>query len=454
MVNRAFILLAVLFSLLIPVIDIPLQEEVLPITYTFTLQELSIQAASPQSGFSWEEILLAMYCIPCLLLLGRLLYQVGKLYYFSQTKALHTNKGYRLVPTEGNYPTFSFFHVIFWDNSQTLSEEGKVQILQHELTHMRQWHSADIIFLEIVKAMFWFHPAIYLFKRDLQEVHEYLADEAVVKKHNTGEYIQLLIHQTFKKAGFSFASSFNQSQTKNRIIMLTKLKNAKRATWKVALVLPVIALLTFMYSCDSNESEKLEPTTQLSADATEADILNAYKSKYPDIAIDAVHVTKKPDGESDIKITVKNVNDPDDKHKIEDQLSQQATKNFSKIKFESLVELKATSPRVQYGKEIFSVVEQMPEPEGGLEKLFTYFGENLKYPSEARTNGIEGKVFIQFIVNKDGSISDVQVLKGLGYGLDAEAVRVVKNMPAWKPGMQKGQPVNVRMSLPLAFKLN
>ncbi len=103
--------------------------------------------------------------------------------------------------------------------------------------------------------------------------------------------------------------------------------------------------------------------------------------------------------------------------------------------------------------EIFMVVEQMPEFPGGQQELFRYISENIQYPAIAKENGIQGKVFIQFVVGKDGSITNVTVLRGVDPSLDKEAVRVVKSMPKWKPGKQRGKPVYVRYQVPINFKL-
>ena len=104
-------------------------------------------------------------------------------------------------------------------------------------------------------------------------------------------------------------------------------------------------------------------------------------------------------------------------------------------------------------QEIFTVVESMPEFPGGMGTLMTYLAKHIKYPPLAKESGIQGKVFINFVVEPDGSISNVKVLRGIGGGCDEEAVRVVKNMPKWKPGMQRGKPVRVSFNLPVKFTL-
>lgn len=111
------------------------------------------------------------------------------------------------------------------------------------------------------------------------------------------------------------------------------------------------------------------------------------------------------------------------------------------------------APEEEATDEIFMVVEDQPEPQGGMQAFYTYVGKNLQYPAQARRMGIEGKVFVQFVVNTDGTLTNVQAIKGIGGGCDEEAVRVIKNAPKWKPGKQRGRAVRVRMVLPITFKL-
>lgn len=111
------------------------------------------------------------------------------------------------------------------------------------------------------------------------------------------------------------------------------------------------------------------------------------------------------------------------------------------------------APEEEETDQIFMVVEDQPTPQGGMQAFYEFVSKNMKYPSQARRMGIEGKVFVQFVVDKDGSLSDVQAIKGIGAGCDEEAVRVVKQAPKWSPGKQRGKPVRVRMVLPITFKL-
>lgn len=120
-------------------------------------------------------------------------------------------------------------------------------------------------------------------------------------------------------------------------------------------------------------------------------------------------------------------------------------------KVEEIV-VKAEEPKEETD-EIFTIVEESAAPKGGMAAFYKYVGDKMKYPPQARRMGIDGKVFVEFVINKDGSISDVKAVKGIGAGCDEEAVRVVQSAPAWTPGKQRGKPVKQRMVLPITFKL-
>lgn len=107
----------------------------------------------------------------------------------------------------------------------------------------------------------------------------------------------------------------------------------------------------------------------------------------------------------------------------------------------------------EVAEEIFTIVEDQPQPKGGMAAFYEYIGKKLKYPAQARRMGIEGKVFVEFVVDKDGTITDVKAIKGIGAGCDEEAIRVIQASPKWNAGKQRGRPVKVRMILPITFKL-
>lgn len=112
------------------------------------------------------------------------------------------------------------------------------------------------------------------------------------------------------------------------------------------------------------------------------------------------------------------------------------------------------APEEEVADEIFDIVEDQPAPPGGMAAFYQYVAKAMKYPNQARRMGIEGRVFVQFVVDKAGNLTEVRAIKGIGAGCDEEAVRVLKNAPKWSPGKQRGRPVKVRMILPITFKLS
>jgi len=111
------------------------------------------------------------------------------------------------------------------------------------------------------------------------------------------------------------------------------------------------------------------------------------------------------------------------------------------------------APEEEDVDQIFTIVEQQAEFKGGMKKFYEYVGKKMKYPSQARRMGIEGKVFVQFVVERDGSITDVQAIRGIGAGCDEEAMKVIRESPKWNPGKQRGRAVRVRMVIPITFML-
>lgn len=134
--------------------------------------------------------------------------------------------------------------------------------------------------------------------------------------------------------------------------------------------------------------------------------------------------------------------------------SSEETGQAVEIKYTAPVQVQEEEEEDPEEQEIFQVVEQMPEfPDGGMAGLMKYLGSSIRYPAIAAENGVQGRVTVQFVVNRDGSIVDAVVLRGVDPYLDKEALRVINGMPKWKPGMQRGKPVRVRYTVPVNFRL-
>ena len=195
-------------------------------------------------------------------------------------------------------------------------------------------------------------------------------------------------------------------------------------------------------------------------------VLGAFSMKsYDKRTIEIVQVAADDAPEEIIPITEQKVKPPppppprqvtqikivDDNVDVEDDLDIDVEANDD-TEFEEYVPPEEEEEEVEE-QPIFTVVESMPEFPGGKSALMKYLAQNIKYPPYAKEAGIQGRVFINFVVEKDGSITNVKVLRGIGGGCDEEAVRVVKAMPKWKPGMQRGKPVRVSFNLPVKFTL-
>ncbi|WP_225587091.1 TonB family protein [Algoriphagus sp. Y33] len=263
------------------------------------------------------------------------------------------------------------------------------QIVLHESVHVRLKHSWDLLLVQFAKIIFWFNPLIYQFEKSLREVHEYQADQGVTLTYSKKEYSGLLLQMITGGQGWHFMNNFNQFQTKKRIIMMSKPQSQKKEMRRFLLAIPVLAALFFVFSCEMTPEEDIEGPTM------------------------AGEIKEVKIGPSDLE-------------------ARKLAKD---------------------GEEIFDVVENQPNPQGGMAGWNNYLSNNLTYPAQARRMGIEGTVIVVFVVNADGSLSDVNVLRGVGGGADEEAIRVVKNSPDWTPGSQSGVAVNTRMRLPIRFKL-
>ncbi len=139
---------------------------------------------------------------------------------------------------------------------------------------------------------------------------------------------------------------------------------------------------------------------------------------------------------------------------VEDEEETEEVDIDSEMDEDTEVEIKEIEEEVEAAPQIFTIVEEQAEFPGGYQKMMEFISKNVDYPDIARETNIQGTVYVQFVVRKDGSITDAKVLRGIGGGCDEEALRVVKKMPKWKPGKQRNQPVNMYFNLPMKFKLN
>ena len=396
---------------------------------------------------------------------------------------------------------FSFFHWIFI-HPTSHTEDELSEILTHEQTHANQWHSIDVLVSEIVCIFCWFNPFAWLMKREIRTNLEYLADNRVLETgHDSKAYQYHLLGLSHHKAAATIYNSFNVLPLKKRIKMMNKKRTREIGRTKYLMFLPLAALLMII----SNIEAVARTTKEMAKDVIEAVEENlASNSTTPEmeVATEAIPVeTPISQQDKDKLVTYKGkIVDKDGKpvegaellidgsHKLPQDQSFVTDKNgnFSFMAFENAhigviwnkndkymlkgirydqkerTNLKIVMddqwqnpPSNDPNNPVFEVVEIMPEfPDGGMSGLMQFLSKNIQYPINAQKNHTQGRVTVQFVVNKDGSISEPKIIRGVDPDLDGEAIRVISLMPKWKPGMQKGQPVRVKYTVPVMFRLS
>ena len=425
--NRFALLGILLFSALLPFVRLTLERpaEVHQTLYEWELflEEASdmtttLQAATPT--LSWTHCLLAVYLLGILFFLGRNLYSLAALTRQLRTCAqepvtryVATRQKVRLLVHEGDMAPFSWLNIIVVARKD-LEENGR-EILLHELSHIGHRHSFDLLLADLCCFLQWFNPAAWLLKQELQTIHEYEADDSVLRQGiDAKKYQLLLIRKAVGTRLYSMANSFNHSSLKKRITMMWKEKTSPWARLKYIYVLPVAAVAISAFA----RPEVAKLSEDLSA-AKVNDFVAIVEAKATESAAPQPAAVPMPPA----------------------------------VQPQDTVKAKKSAPASSEAP-LFEVVENMPEFPGGLAACMKWLGENMRYPEEAKAKGTEGRVTVRFIVDTEGKICQPEVLRGVDPLLDAEAIRVVSSMPAWQPGTQRGQKVRVRFTLPVLFRLS
>ena len=297
-----------------------------------------------------------------------------------------------LITHTKSYGPFSWMRYIIV-SERDLSDNSDM-ILAHERAHIRLHHSWDLLFVQLCTTAQWFNPAAWLLKRELEAIHEYEADSETLRQGFDARQYQLRLFEAVVGANFNtITNNFNNCSTKKRIIMMMRTQSNPWTRMKALFVLPVTFVAVAVISCTSPKEKNVE-----NQEATEQ---------------------VQPAGIDDVQVT-----------------------GF------------ATAPQTQEQGEIFMVAEEQPMFPGGMQEMMKFIQSEVKYPKEAQDKGLQGRVIVQFVVNTDGSICEDTVVRSVAPSLDAEAIRVVRSMPNWTPGKQKGEPVRVRFTLPISFRLD
>ncbi|RRD86961.1 TonB family protein [Bacteroides heparinolyticus] len=420
--NRFALLGILLLSCLLPLIEVNVKQEPEVRQTMLTLEQLLMMADAESSAtvgaveeatVTWVQMALLAYLSGILFFAFRNACSLMRLLMLLKSGSRQHVDCYlpgrrehvTLIVHNKEVSPFSWMKYIVISRKD-LEENGR-EILIHELAHIRNRHSLDLLVADVCVFFQWFNPASWLMKQELQNIHEYEADEAVIEEGvDAKQYQLLLIKKAVGTRLYSMANSFNHSKLKKRITMMLKEKSSPWACLKYLYVLPVAAVAVTAFA-RPEVSEKVEEISAVKVN----DLAAIVETK----VAESVGDTTKPAGVTYVPVEVN-----------------------EKLK----------------GTPVLTVVEQMPAYPGGMAALMEYFKENMRYPASAKERGLKGRVTVQFVVDKDGSIKEPKVIRSIDQELDEEALRLVKSMSKWEPGRQNGEPVAVKFAVPVPFKLD
>lgn len=439
--NRLFLLGSLLFSVVLPFLKFRVYEpqpvmlsEITVTPYRNVLESVTIYgqdlSVTVEQAVLSTTLLIWIYLAGVAFFLGRFLFRVAQIVVVILKNQVQKHDRFNLVILEKECSPFSFMNYVFVSRPLQNSE-GYDRMMAHEMEHIKQGHSLDVLILELLTAFQWFNPFMWMLRRAIRENHEFLADQAVLGSGvKRGYYKKLLLNQ-FAGGQLVLTNNFNYSLIKNRIKMMSKMKSSKIANVKIILgVFTALALIVF-FACEQKETMELE-------------------EPIVDENVVTIKSTLLEDGRMKIEGTAEN---------MEEFTKRYSDVNSFKIETDSLgnvflVQKEEETPKsLDTDADVFFIVEEMPEFPGGEMALRKYIANNIEYPKVAQDNGIQGKVYVTFVVSKDGSVANARIARGVDPALDKEALRVVNSLPKWMPGKQRGENVNVSYTVPINFAL-
>ena len=431
--NRFSLLGILLLSCLLPLVEVSVKQETEVHQTMLTLEQLLMMAdavnateagaRTETATVTWIQVALLVYLAGIVFFAFRNVYSLVRLLMLLKSGKKEDIGSYlpgreervTLIVHNCDIAPFSWMGYIVISRKD-LEENGR-EILIHELAHIHNRHSWDLLVADVCIFFQWFNPASWLLKQELQNIHEFEADETVIKEGvDAKQYQLLLIKKAVGTRLYSMANSFNHSKLKKRITMMLKEKSNPWAKLKYLYVLPVAAIAVTAFA-----RPEISETAEEIAAVKVNDLTAIVETKAAKTIEEAVQVSTV------LKDTAKPV-------------------EVKYIPVEVSDKLKGTP--------LYEVVEQMPEfPGGGMAAVLEYIQKNMQYPESAKKNGTQGRVTVQFVIDKEGNVTEPKVIRSVDKELDAEAIRLVKSMPKWKPGMQKGEVVAVKYTMPVLFKL-
>lgn len=411
--NRVYLIGSAGLSFFIPLIH---AEWVKDLFITRQVQSTIYSTSGPEMIVGFEplknnpvtlgEIIVLLYVAGAALLAFRLIWQL-----FEVKRLINR-------PSKGAY---SFFKTVkIQDDIAT-----NPIISKHEAVHAQQWHSADVLFIEGVMIINWFNPVVYFYRFAIKNIHEFIADRQALKAGTSkADYALLLLSQTFSSPVHNLVNPFfNHSLLKQRIMMLQKNKSQRIKLAKYGLSAPLFILMLVLSSATISDSKAITAINHKTDAVFAKPAASVVSIEEPVPA--TTNIATANTGASDIK---------------------------AEFRAPELV-AKTTADTVPNKNIVFTAVEHAPGFVGGDAAFGRFLAQNIKYPKAARENNIQGNVIANFIVEPNGDLTNIKILRGIGYGADEETVRILKLSPKWEPGIQNGKKVRVEYSVPVHFAL-
>ena len=395
--NRALLLAGSYLCLLLPFIRLRTATEATGVAQTLTIQSVAVGEPADltlPAAFPWKNVLLALYIAGALATLALYLISAHKMRRIIRRAEKTELEGCRLLLLDENIPSFSWGRTVVMGRKDL---EENPAIFTHEQMHVRCRHSLDLLLFLPLQLLFWWNPLAWITREELRLLHEYEADEGVLQKGiDATQYQLLLVRKAVGEQRFSLASGFQHAKLKNRIEMMLKPTSSGWMRWSYLALIPVLAV--FMFACNPNKKSKTPAPETVEQEAPAATETAGY----------TITVTDEP---------------------------------------EAVASEKEAVP--------FSLIEHKPGFNGGDANEFSrWVNSQLKYPEQAKKDGAQGRVLLQFTVGADGVVRDVKVLRSVREDLDAEAVKVVSSSPKWEPGYNAdGEAVPVVYSFPVVYQL-
>lgn len=419
--NRFAILSMMLLSLVLPLVHLSLDSETGINRGTVALEGLVAQTVvdgggnGVGEGMTLTQVLLATYVLGVVLFVGKALLSVGSLLrLIRRARCVEVRNGIRIYTMQGDISPFSWFRYIIMSEKDW--QENRREIVLHEMAHIRRCHSMDVAVCNMMIVFQWYNPAAWLLKRELQTVHEYEADEAVLSAGvDATHYQMLLIRKAVGERLFSMANNLNHNSLKKRITMMKIKRTNPVQKAKIAFVLPLAAMTVAAFASQKveNLSEKVEQESEAFSSVSDNPVVRAVDETARVAAV-----------------------------KVQEEKALEEASSLS---------MASDTAETKYGKEFPCIPETFPQFPGGHIALVEYLSKNIKFPKEKEKENVRARVVASFTVDKDGSITDAKIVRSQGEAFDNEALRVINGMPKWIPGTQNGKAVSVKYTLPITF---